>query len=91
EYYRSNKEAIESKTRKAVGREKQPDAIINKVQEEMNNLYLLYTDLIWIVVFNKDVFDIYNINCMLGFQIVGKFPIVTFCSDYTSLNNYSVL
>ncbi|CAG8653764.1 27663_t:CDS:10 [Gigaspora margarita] len=87
EYYRSNKEAVESKARKPVGRAKQPDAIINeidqlswslskghgeaKVQEEMNNLYLLCTDLIRIAVFNKDAIDFYNMNCMLGFQVVG--------------------
>ncbi|RIB03195.1 hypothetical protein C2G38_1929899, partial [Gigaspora rosea] len=83
----SNKEAVESKARKPVGRAKQPDAIINKidqlswslskghgeakVQEEMNNLYLLCTDLIRISIFNKDAIDFYNMNCMLGFQVVG--------------------
>ncbi|CAG8695801.1 26804_t:CDS:10 [Dentiscutata erythropus] len=83
----SNKEVVESKARKPVGRAKQPDAIIKeidqlswslskghgeaKVQEEMNNLYLLCTDLIRIAVFNKDAIDFYNMNCMLGFQVVG--------------------
>ncbi|CAG8542975.1 991_t:CDS:10, partial [Dentiscutata heterogama] len=83
----SNKEAMESKVRKPIGRAKQPDAIINeinqlswglskghgeaKVQEEMNNLYLLCTDLIRIAIFNKDAIDFYNMNCMLGFQVVG--------------------
>ncbi|CAG8707102.1 8191_t:CDS:2, partial [Cetraspora pellucida] len=58
----SNKEAVESKVRKQIGRAKQPDAIINeidqlywglskghgeaKVQEKANNLYFLCTDLI---------------------------------------------
>ncbi|CAG8800509.1 42170_t:CDS:10, partial [Gigaspora margarita] len=96
EYYRSNKEAVESKARKPVSRAKQPDAIINeidqlswslskghgeaKVQEEMNNFYLLCTDLIWIAIFNKDAIDFYNMNCILGFQVVGELPtgIITF-------------
>ncbi|CAI2192833.1 15230_t:CDS:10, partial [Funneliformis geosporum] len=84
----SNKQAEESKARKQIGRAKQPDAIINeidqlswglskghgeaKVQEEANNLYLLCTDLIRIAVFNKDAIDFYNMNCMLGFQVVGQ-------------------
>ncbi|RIA81814.1 hypothetical protein C1645_836340 [Glomus cerebriforme] len=74
----SNKQAEESKARKQIGRAKQPDAIINeidqlswglskghgeaKVQEEVNNLYLLCTDLIRIAVFNKDAIDFYNMN-----------------------------
>ncbi|CAG8618245.1 6558_t:CDS:10, partial [Diversispora eburnea] len=83
----SNKETAESKARKPIGRAKQPDAIINeidqlswslskghgeaKVQDEANNLYLLCTDLIRVSVFNKDAIDFYNMNCMLGFQVVG--------------------
>ncbi|CAG8797931.1 16607_t:CDS:2, partial [Cetraspora pellucida] len=74
----SNKEVAESKARKPIGRAKQPDAIINKidqlswglskgcnkakVQEESNNLYLLCTDLIRVAVFNKDAIDFYNMN-----------------------------
>ncbi|RIA98065.1 hypothetical protein C1645_686210 [Glomus cerebriforme] len=57
----------------------------------MNNLYLLCTNFIQIVVFNKDMIDIYNMNCILRFQVVGKFPIVTFYSNHTSLNNCSAL
>ncbi|CAG8586002.1 13560_t:CDS:2, partial [Racocetra fulgida] len=84
----SNKEATESKARKPVGRAKQPDATITevnqlswglskghgeaKVQEEANNLYLLCTDLMRIAVFNKDAIDYYNMNCVLGFQVVGQ-------------------
>ncbi|CAG8506037.1 2654_t:CDS:2, partial [Acaulospora colombiana] len=86
--YRANKQAEESKARKYTSRAKQPDAIINeinqlswglskghgeaKVQEEENNLYLLCTDLIRVAVFNKDAIDFYNMNCMLGFQVVGQ-------------------
>ncbi|CAG8802420.1 21743_t:CDS:1, partial [Dentiscutata erythropus] len=78
--------AVESKARKPVGRAKQPDAIINeinqlswslskghgeaKVQEKINNLYLLCTNLIRIAIFNKDAIDFYNMNCMLRFQVV---------------------
>ncbi|CAG8515579.1 10438_t:CDS:2 [Paraglomus occultum] len=84
----SNKEAPESKARKLTGRAKQPDAIISnvdqlswgssrghgeaKVQEEVDNLYSLCTDLIWIAVFNKDAIDFYNKDCMLGFQVIGS-------------------
>ncbi|CAG8444262.1 3607_t:CDS:10 [Ambispora leptoticha] len=39
-----------------------------KVQEEMDNLYSLCTDLVRVAVFNKDAIDFYNKNCMLGFQ-----------------------
>ncbi|KAF0525699.1 c2h2-type zinc finger transcription factor [Gigaspora margarita] len=90
----SNKETVESKARKPVGRAKQPDAIINeidqlswslskghgeaKIQEEMNNLYLLCTDLFRIVIFNKDAIDFYKMTCMLEFQVVGEFPTVPF-------------
>ncbi|KAF0427121.1 hypothetical protein F8M41_006108 [Gigaspora margarita] len=84
----SNKQVEESKARKYTGRAKQPDVIINeinqlswglskghgeaKVQEEENNLYLLCTDLIRVAVFNKDAIDFYNMNCILGFQVVGQ-------------------
>ncbi|RIA90625.1 hypothetical protein C1645_683196, partial [Glomus cerebriforme] len=84
----SDPDREESKARKQIGRAKQPDAIINeidqlswglskghgeaKVQEEVNNLYLLCTDLIRVAEFNKDAIDFYNMNCMLGFQVVGK-------------------
>ncbi|RUS31904.1 hypothetical protein BC938DRAFT_476785 [Jimgerdemannia flammicorona] len=84
----SNKEAPESKARKLTSRARQPDAIINnidqlswgpsrghgeaKVQEEANNLYNLCADLIRVAVFNKDGIDFYNVQCMLGFQVVGQ-------------------
>ena len=71
-----------------MGRAKQPDAIINnieqlswgssmghgeaKVKEEANNLYSLSADLIRVAVFNKDGIDFYNMQCMLGFQVVGR-------------------
>ncbi|CAI2195140.1 4166_t:CDS:2, partial [Funneliformis geosporum] len=86
EYYRLNDEATESKVRKPVSRAKQPDAIISeidqlswssskgyseaKIQQEVNNLYLLCTDLIRVAVFNKDAIDFYNMNYVLGFQVV---------------------
>ena len=54
-----------------------------KVQDKMKNLYLLYTNLIWIAVFNKDTIDLYNMNCMLRFQIVSKFS-VNFFSGFRS-------
>ncbi|KAG9298147.1 hypothetical protein G9A89_002584 [Geosiphon pyriformis] len=84
----SNKEAPESKNRKSTGRAKQPDAIISdinqlswgssrghgevKAQEEINNLYSLCTDLVRVAVLNKDAIDFFNMNCILGFQVVGK-------------------
>ena len=94
-----NKQAEESKARKQIGRAKQPDAVINeidqlswglskghgeaKVQEEVNNLYLLCTDLIWIVVFNKDAIDYHNMNCMLRFQVVSKLSNSKLFSDHS--------
>ncbi|KAG9307562.1 hypothetical protein G9A89_023127 [Geosiphon pyriformis] len=78
----SNREAPGSKARKLTGRARQPDAIINtidqlswvssrghgeiKVQEEADNFYNLCTDLIRIGIFNKDGIDAYNMQCMLG-------------------------
>ncbi|CAG8570283.1 11713_t:CDS:10, partial [Scutellospora calospora] len=44
----------------------------DRIQEEMNNFYLLCTDLIRIAIFNKDAINFYNMNCMLGFQVVGR-------------------
>ncbi|CAG8536518.1 11313_t:CDS:2, partial [Racocetra persica] len=93
EYYRSNKEAVKSKARKLVSKAKQPDAIINeinqlswslskkhgeaKVQEEMNSLYFLCTNLIWIAIFNKNAINFYNMNCILRFQIVASYHILS--------------
>jgi hypothetical protein len=72
-----NKEVAEFKARKSIGRAKQPDAIINEIDQlswslskghgeakvkEENNLYLLCTDLIWVAMFNKDAIDFYNMS-----------------------------
>src|SRR6185312_5064576 len=91
---RANKEAPESKARKLTGRAKQPDAIINNIEqlswgssmghgeanvkEEANNLYSLSADLIRVAVFNKDGIDFYKMRCMFGFQVVGKITVAFF-------------
>ncbi|CAG8469105.1 17115_t:CDS:10, partial [Gigaspora rosea] len=77
----SNKRAVESKARKPVGRAKQPDAIINEIDQLSWSLskgheYLYQTydpqknGQVEMPVFNKDAIDFYNMNCMLGFQVV---------------------
>lgn len=85
------------------GRAKRPDAIINnidqlswgssrghgeaKVQEEASNLYNLCADLIRVAVFNKDGIDFYNMQCMFGFQVVGKIAAVFFLSFFLFKSN----
>ncbi|CAG8450152.1 18059_t:CDS:2 [Acaulospora morrowiae] len=51
----------ESKARKYKGRAKQPDVIINEINQ-----------LSWGLSKGHDAIDFYNMNCMLGFQVVGQ-------------------
>ncbi|KAG9284677.1 hypothetical protein G9A89_003637 [Geosiphon pyriformis] len=87
----SNREAPGSKARKLTGRARQPDAIINTIDQlswdskEVDNLYNLCANLIRIATFNKDEIDAYNIQYILELHISFYFTTLLYDSLYVMM------